>query len=171
MAGGKDLSASKTFAQGNAAPIEFRTLSIHVTETNRSGNFGEGGIGSRKNKGKKRGDLSSESDFFATIDFHKLTPNEIDLCFNSNPTRGLDSNEARRRLQTNGPNTLKMRKPNYVKKILGYLFGGFCSILWVGVITFFICWQPPLSNPPNATNLVLAILIVSLLCVVATLTV
>ncbi|KAG0326202.1 hypothetical protein BGZ99_009909 [Dissophora globulifera] len=142
-------------AQGNAAPIEFRTLSIHVTETHRSGKNANLG---RKDQGKA--DLESEADFFTTVDFHKLSEAEIYLRFNSNGTLGLSKLDAERRLKTNGPNTLTMRKPNYLKKIMGYLFGGFCSILWVGVITFFVCWQPPLSNPPNITNLALAILVI-----------
>ncbi|GJJ70043.1 hypothetical protein EMPS_02392 [Entomortierella parvispora] len=174
MAGEKDLGNRKSLAlartqtieraQGNAVPIEFRTLSIHVTETNRSGKQGTGKAFSKKGgNGKKDADLSSESDFFATVDFHKLAPNEIDLRFNSNATQGLTSSEAKRRLQAHGLNTLQMRKPSYLKKILGYLFGGFCSILWVGVITFFICWQPPLSDPPNVTNLALAILVIAVI--------
>ncbi|KAG0046490.1 hypothetical protein BGZ83_008342 [Gryganskiella cystojenkinii] len=172
MAGEKDLAGTRKSlalvrtqtierAQGNAVPIEFRTLSIHVTETRQSGKLGPDSRS--KKKGKKDADLSSESDFFATVDFHRLTPNEIDLRFNSNESQGLNSDEARRRLQAHGPNTLQMRKPNYVKKVLGYLFGGFCSILWVGVITFFVCWQPPLSDPPNVTNLALAILIIAVI--------
>ncbi|KAG0314323.1 hypothetical protein BG000_005577, partial [Podila horticola] len=146
-------------AQGNAVPIEFRTLSIHVTETQRSG---KGGFFSKKNakgKEKKEDELASESDYFATVDFHKLTTAELALRFNSNEALGLPQNEAQRRLQANGPNSLNARKPNYVKKVLGYVFGGFCSVLWVGVLTFFLCWQPPLSNPPNVTNLALAILV------------
>ncbi|KAF9436246.1 hypothetical protein BGZ76_004474 [Entomortierella beljakovae] len=151
-------------AQGNAVPIEFKTLSIHVNETQRSWRFGNVGEKSRKSswgwkdKGKED-DLSSETDFFSTADFHKLTPVEISLRFNTNEALGLTKADASRRLATNGPNTLMARKPNYFLKVLGYLFGGFCSILWVGVITFVICWRPPLSNPPNVTNLALAILI------------
>ncbi|KAF9574935.1 hypothetical protein EC968_004936 [Mortierella alpina] len=144
-------------AQGNAVPIEFRTLSIHVTETQRTGEFKLKGS---KGKKKKEEDMSAETDFFSTVDFHKLTAAEISLRFNSNEALGLEAAEANRRLQANGPNTLETRKPNYVKKILGYLFGGFCSVLWIGVITFFVCWQPPLSNPPNPTNLALAILVI-----------
>ncbi|KAK3817771.1 MAG: hypothetical protein J3Q66DRAFT_381051 [Benniella sp.] len=149
-------------AQGNAVPIEYRTLSMHVTETQRSNKTGEfnatKGPGG-KGKGKSD-DFSAETDFFATIDFHKLTPAEIDLRFNSNEALGLEQTEAERRLRTSGPNTLDTRKPNYIKKLLGYVFGGFCSVLWIGVITFFVCWQPPLSNPPNVTNLALAILVI-----------
>ncbi|KAF9184051.1 hypothetical protein BGZ51_003587 [Haplosporangium sp. Z 767] len=145
-------------AQGHAAPIEFRSLSIHVTDTQRSNKTGE--FTRDPNKDKKDQDFSAEADFFATVDFHKLSLAEIDLRFNSSNDQGLQQVEAQRRLQANGPNTLDTRRPSYLKKILGYLFGGFCSVLWVGVITFLVCWQPPLSNPPNPTNLALALLVV-----------
>ncbi|KAF9435422.1 hypothetical protein BGZ76_006327 [Entomortierella beljakovae] len=143
--------------QGNAVPIEFRTLSIHVTETHRSNKTGQ----FKTSKTKTDEDLSAETDFFATADFHKLTLAEIALRFNSNETLGLEQAEADRRLQAHGANTLTTRKPNYLKRCLKYVFGGFCSVLWVGVITFFVCWQPPLSNPPNVTNLALALLVAS----------
>ncbi|KAG0004569.1 hypothetical protein BGZ79_008820 [Entomortierella chlamydospora] len=151
-------------AQGNAVPIEFRTLSIHVTETHRSGKQGNVLAKSKKSswgwKGKGRDeDLLDETDFFTTTDFHKLTDAEVYLRFNTNESLGLTKAEAERRFKTNGPNTLTARKPNYLKKVLGYLFGGFCSILWLGVITFIICWRPPLSDPPNITNLALAIVV------------
>lgn len=150
-------------AQGNALPIEFRTLSINVTETHRSNKGTTSAFGSKgKSKPKDEG-IASETDFFATVDFHKLTPAEINLRFNSNETLGLGQVEAERRLRTNGPNTLASRKPSYIKKVLGYVFGGFCSVLWIGVITFFICWQPILQPEAIPTNLALAILVVRIL--------
>ncbi|KAF8939209.1 hypothetical protein EDD21DRAFT_441795 [Dissophora ornata] len=147
-------------AQGNAVPIEFRTLSIQVTETHRSNKTGELKASKGKGKGKSDEDLGSETDFFATVDFHKLTPAEISLRFNTNETLGLEQAEAERRLGANGPNTLDTRKPNYFKKVVGYLFGGFCSVLWIGVITFFVCAEPPLSDPPSVTNLALGFLVI-----------
>ncbi|OAQ29110.1 calcium ATPase [Linnemannia elongata AG-77] len=147
-------------AQGNALPIEFRTLSIHVTETHRSNKEGTTTAFGSKGKAKASKDEASETDFFATVDFHKLTPAEINLRFNSNEALGLEQVEAERRLRTNGPNTLVSRKPNYLKKILGYVFGGFCSVLWIGVITFFICWRPILQPDPIDTNLALAVLVI-----------
>ncbi|KAI8355961.1 hypothetical protein B0O80DRAFT_448399 [Mortierella sp. GBAus27b] len=151
-------------AQGNAIPIEYRTLSIHVTETRKSGKSGRLQEETQKSSWSWRGkskdqELSEETDFFSTLDVHKLSEVEINYRFNTNETLGLSQSEAERRLKVNGPNTMTMRKPNYVKKVLGYLFGGFCSILWLGVITFIICWRPPLSDPPNITNLALAILV------------
>ncbi|GAM28071.1 hypothetical protein SAMD00019534_112470 [Acytostelium subglobosum LB1] len=101
----------------------------------------------------------SDSSFFASLDFHLLGEDELVRRLNTNTTRGLASTECATRLKSNGPNVFDHHRPNYVKKLLSYVFGGFCSILWVGVIVFFICWKP-LSDPPIVTNLALAILVV-----------
>ncbi|KAF8968636.1 hypothetical protein BDZ97DRAFT_1799384 [Flammula alnicola] len=61
------------------------------------------------------------------------------------PMFGVDPERARH-LQRDGPNELLQKRPKYIWKFLGYLFGGFCSILWIGVIV-----------PPNITNLALSI--------------
>jgi sodium/potassium-transporting ATPase subunit alpha len=53
---------------------------------------------------------------------------------------------------------LTPKKSQYWKKILRYVFGDFCSILWVGVVIFFISWKP-LGNPPAPYNLALAIVV------------
>jgi len=110
-----------------------------------------------------------DSEYFAAMDFHKLSTHELNLRFNTSDTVGLDSAASETRLKRNGENILVQRKPNYILKILGYVFGGFCSVLWIGVITFFLCWMP-LSTPPIApggspsvVNLALAILVVSIL--------
>ncbi|KAG0268763.1 hypothetical protein DFQ27_005843 [Actinomortierella ambigua] len=164
-------------AQGNAAPIEFRTLSVHVTETQRSGKSLSktgGKRGSSKTKAPKKkwfglfgrqdesedpDETEIEADYFSTIELHKLTIPELQLRFGSNETLGLEGSEAKRRLASHGPNKMDHRKPNLWKKLFWYIFGGFCSVLWIGVITFFLCWQPPLSNPPAPMFLALAILV------------
>ncbi|KAF9975980.1 hypothetical protein BGZ73_000145 [Actinomortierella ambigua] len=164
-------------AQGNAAPIEFRTLSVHVTETHRSGRSlskaGGHHSSSKAKASKKRwfgifgqkdetedpDETEVEADYFSTLEFHKLTIPELQLRFGSNSTLGLEGAEAKRRLASHGLNKMDHRKPNLWKKLFWYIFGGFCSVLWIGVITFFICWQPPLSNPPAPMFLALAILV------------
>ncbi|KAF9905278.1 hypothetical protein EC991_001877 [Linnemannia zychae] len=155
-----DLVRTQTLerAKGHAVPIEFRTLSMQVTETQRTSKTGD--LELAKGKGKNDSDDTPETDFFSALDFHKLTIPEISLRFNTNETLGLPQAEAQRRLATNGPNTLDTRKPNYIKKILKYVFGGFCSVLWVGVITFFVCWRPVLQPEPIPTNLALAVLVI-----------
>ncbi|KAF9583810.1 hypothetical protein BGW38_008450, partial [Lunasporangiospora selenospora] len=154
-------------AQGNAIPIEFRSLSIHVTETHLSNKKGAP-INASKGKDLKEDAFAAETDFFTSVKYHKLSPAEISLSFNSDETKGLSHDEAERRLKANGLNKLDMRKPNYVKKVLGYIFGGFCSILWIGAFTFLLCWQPPLSDPPNITNFALAMLIIFVIFLQAT---
>lgn len=150
---GEDIIRPTDTTGHSNIPVEFRTLSIQVTET----------INQQQDDKK---DLD-DSEYFASMDFHKLTPQEIVQRFNTSDTLGLESTSAANRLKRNGENILTQRRPNYLFKILKYIFGGFCSVLWVGVITFFLCWMP-LSTPPIApggspsvVSLALAILVVS----------
>lgn len=151
---GEDVRRSGHTEAGHAnIPIEFRTLSIHVTE-------------SMKVPQDDKKDMD-DSEYFAAMDFHKLTSQEVTQRFNTSDTLGLENSAAENRLKRNGENVLAQRRSNYLFKVLGYVFGGFCSVLWIGVITFFLCWMP-LSTPPitpggtpSVVNLALAILVVS----------
>ncbi|KAG6917761.1 hypothetical protein DXG01_001166 [Tephrocybe rancida] len=124
----------------HSLPIGFRTLSIQVTESVHHGKTNDGVV-----------------DFFGTLIFHSVDVKNLCNMFGISPNSGLDNVAAARNIQRDGKNTIAQAKPKYLWKLLGYLFGGFCSILWIGVIVFFICWRP-LSNPPSPTNLALAVL-------------
>ncbi|ORX48828.1 putative Na/K ATPase alpha 1 subunit [Hesseltinella vesiculosa] len=137
-------------------PIKFRTLSINVTNSI--------GGDTAETVGKKKKDMD-DSEYFASLSFHKLSNDDIVKQLNSSEKLGLDSTSAQTRLKLNGRNVFITRRPNYVWKILRYVFGGFCSILWIGVITYFLCWMP-LSTPPivpggspSVINLALAIVV------------
>ncbi|CAO3652453.1 unnamed protein product [Cunninghamella echinulata] len=136
-------------------PIKFRTLSINVTNS----------IYEKGEETKKKKDMD-DSEYFASMDFHKLSGDEVIQRLNTSEKLGLDTNAADTRLKLNGANTFDRKRPNYIIKILKYVFGGFCSVLWVGVITFFLCWMP-LSTPPvvpdgkpSVINLALAIVVI-----------
>ena len=101
----------------------------------------------------------SDADFFAGLEFHKLSVDEVCQRLNVSQTLGLDKGAAAKRLQRNGPNKLSKSNPQYWKKLVRYLFGDFCSVLWIGVIIFFISWKP-LGDPPQPYNLALAILVI-----------
>lgn len=149
-------------------PIEYRTLSIHVYDSKRF--EGPGGVdkakakkntwrwGGNKTIAQDGAALDDNVDFFGQLDIHSVTPHLVCQRFNVSPDIGLDSPAAAKRLQRNGPNVFAKRKSQYWKKILRYVFGDFCSILWVGVIIFFISWRP-LGNPPAPYNLALAIVV------------
>ncbi|KAG6915622.1 hypothetical protein DXG01_010698 [Tephrocybe rancida] len=133
---------SSTVNQDRSLPIAFRTLSIQVTES--------------QHATKHKDDVVN---FFEHLTYHAVDVDKLCKMFGITAERGLDQAVAARNIQRDGRNTIALTKPNYVWKFLGYLFGGFCSILWVGVIIFFICWRP-LSNPPSPTNLALAIVVI-----------
>ncbi|KJZ69730.1 hypothetical protein HIM_10870 [Hirsutella minnesotensis 3608] len=130
--------------------IEYRTLSIHAAESRN--------VASTQTADFKTGE-KDDQDYFNKLNFHQLSPDQICQQLNVAKGEGLSDSSAAHRIQRDGRNTLPKPKTNYWKKMLLYLFGGFCSVLWVGVIIFFICWRP-LSDPPSPTNLALAILVI-----------
>eukprot|EP01132_Coremiostelium_polycephalum_P002231 gene2231-2750_t len=159
----------------NVLPIEFRTMSIQVSDTIQANNARKllqeikkakeasnqtsAAAASSSSSPSKVIKATNDTSYFASLDTHKLSTSELSIKLGTDSEMGLPASEAIRRLNANGPNQLSTHRPNYLKKILYYLFGGFCGVLWVGVIVFFLCWQP-LSDPPSTTNLALAILII-----------
>ncbi|KAG6827950.1 hypothetical protein H0H92_009858 [Tricholoma furcatifolium] len=132
--------------QNHSIPIGFRTLSIQVTESQHPG-------------GKKQGEVV---DFFEQLTYHTVGVEKLLEMFATSYDRGLESAVASRNIQRDGKNVIVQARPQYIWKLVGYLFGGFCSILWCGVVIFFVCWRP-LSNPPSPTNLALAIVVIGVI--------
>ncbi|EGX95017.1 Na/K ATPase alpha 1 subunit, putative [Cordyceps militaris CM01] len=138
--------------------IEYRTLSINVAEsraidteeTSADLKAAAAATGVAKDK--------ADQDYFAQLTYHHLSTDQITQQLNVSRRDGLSASMAAHRQQRDGLNTLPRAKTNYWKKVLGYVFGGFCSVLWVGVVIFFLCWRP-LSSPPSIVNLALAILV------------
>ncbi|SNX88120.1 K, P-type ATPase [Melanopsichium pennsylvanicum] len=140
------IKVPRTQTTRSHIPIGFRTLSIQVYESQGI----EAGKGDKKDQ--------SDADFFGSLDYHTVDANALAQRFNVHPDSGLDGAAATRRLERNGKNVLTQKKNKYWLKLFNYTFGGFCSILWIGVIVFFISWKP-LGNPPQAYNLALAIVV------------
>ncbi|KAF7552214.1 hypothetical protein G7Z17_g4463 [Cylindrodendrum hubeiense] len=132
--------------------IEYRTLSIQVTEAKQNDDPLEEAKNATGLGGKE------DEDYFAKLQYHELQVEQLCQQLNISSEAGLSENAAAIRLERDGNNSLPHPKTNYIKKTLKYIFGGFCSVLWVGAIIFFLCWQP-LSSPPSAQNLSLAVLI------------
>ncbi|KAJ9117762.1 hypothetical protein QFC20_000040 [Naganishia adeliensis] len=131
------------------AVAEFRTLSIHVTDTQR----GAAGATSKKQISKAVKDL-------ATLDFHSISIEEAEQRFSTSVKFGLDSEQATRRLKSNGPNKISKPPNKWWKKWLGYIFGGFGSLLILAAILCFIAWKPLGEPNPSVANLALAIVLV-----------
>ncbi|KAH7173349.1 uncharacterized protein B0J16DRAFT_349923 [Fusarium flagelliforme] len=128
--------------------IEYRTLSIQVTEAKQT----------VESDDSKTTNSKTDEDYFSKLQYHELQVEQLCQQLNVSSGEGLSESAAATRLERDGKNTLPHPKTNYIKRTLKYIFGGFCSVLWVGAIIFFLCWQP-LSNPPSNQNLSLAVLI------------
>ncbi|KAL4971361.1 hypothetical protein BDW66DRAFT_155739 [Aspergillus desertorum] len=150
------ISRTRSLSRSGNVPIEFRRISFQITESEAKREaFGDNAA--RLKSATKGGNLH-DADYFESINFHSVDP-AILLRNLETADCGLAQRDAAARLLRDGKNTFPHRKPSYFKKIIQYIFGGFCSVLWVGVIVFFICWRPLGDPNPAAYNLGLAILI------------
>lgn len=144
--------------------IEYRTLSIHVSESRQA----QPDRASQKHAiADSKLKQEASEDYFAGLSYHEQSKQQVCQLLNVAPDQGLSDEAAAVRLERDGRNMLPRQKTNYFKKVFWYTFGGFCSVLWVGVIVFFLCRQP-LSDPPSATNLALAVLVLIVIFLQAT---
>lgn len=180
----KRLHASKipSMKQNNKYSKSFRTLSINVYDSQRfpsekasknkitpSDKFTWHSLVTSLSslfRSTPKGTNQKDVDYFASLDFHSIGAEELCQRLSVSPTVGLDNEAVRRRIDRNGKNVFAPAKRHYWKKILRYLFGDFCSILWIGVIVFMISWRP-LGDPPQAYNLALAIVVLIVILVQA----
>ena len=94
-----------------------------------------------------------------TLNYHKLSLNELSTFFNTSLTDGLPESESKQMLIKNGKNILQHHKKNIILKLTSYLFTGFCGLLWIGSIVSILSWKP-IGNPPDPTNLGMGILLI-----------
>lgn len=132
-------------------PIEFRTLSIQVTETQAKAS--DPPLKDTKNT------HNENRDYFEQLEYHTLSTQDVCSRFNVFQEQGLSNEAAATRLQRDGKNAIPSQPEHVWRKLFWYVFGGFCSVLWIGVIIFFICWRPLGDPNPAAYNLGLAILV------------
>lgn len=90
--------------------------------------------------------------------FHKMSLSELSQSLGTSLTNGLDQMCASQLLLKNGRNKIKPRKKSTIKQILGYMFSGFCGVLWISAFICLLAWRP-IGNPPDPTNLGLGILL------------
>jgi sodium/potassium-transporting ATPase subunit alpha len=91
-------------------------------------------------------------------EYHKFNFKQLTNKFNTSLESGLTSTSAKNRLEQDGKNILSTNKKNILKKILSYLFTGFCGLLWVASLICVMAWKP-IGYPPDPTNLGLAVLL------------
>ncbi|KAI9095264.1 hypothetical protein DFS34DRAFT_595321 [Phlyctochytrium arcticum] len=149
--GGMDITpASDVGRHDSHGIVMFRTLTLQVAPS---------GTAPQSSQTHDK-TTALEVDYFSSLTFQKDDVAKVCQQFSVDESTGLDKTVAARRQARDGKNVIAQKRANYIWQLLGYLFGGFNSVLIIGAIVFFLCWRPPLSNPPSVTNLALAILVV-----------
>lgn len=100
------------------------------------------------------------------LEWHTVTPDEVFRRLSTEISRGLSEEQIRRRVIEYGKNVPSPAPTHRTKKIFGYFFKVFGSVLLIGSILVFICWKP-LGNPPTQANLALAIVLLAVFVVQA----
>ena len=101
---------------------------------------------------------SKQIEQVASQTYHKMSEDDLNRAFNTSCTQGLTSEEAAKLLAKNGANVLPPPRTHLMRQLLGYSFGGFCSLLWIGALICFLAWKP-IGSPPDPTNLGLGVLL------------
>ena len=134
-----------------ALPTVYRTVSFNISH---SQDRAQAAATKEAAKAKAQTD-----DAFADIEWHTIDHIAIYKQLETSPDSGLNSTQASAKLTQYGRNVPSKPSSQLPRKMFGYFFGGFGSILFVGAILVFISWKP-LGNPPQIANLALAIVLV-----------
>lgn len=95
---------------------------------------------------------------YSAIDWHIITPNEVCNRLSTSPQQGLSPDAASQKLKEYGPNVPSPPPSTLFRRLVGYFFGGFGTILMTASVLVFIAWKP-LGDPPAQANLALAIVL------------
>ncbi|KAM7534854.1 hypothetical protein Aperf_G00000107226 [Anoplocephala perfoliata] len=118
-----------------------------------------------KKDGKK--DLNELKQELA-MDEHQISLDELFARLGTNPDTGLTSEQAKTRLERDGPNALTPPKttPEWVK-FCKNMFGGFSILLWIGAILCFIAHSivSSVQEDPTNDNLYLGIVLAAVVII------
>jgi sodium/potassium-transporting ATPase subunit alpha len=160
-AGGTELTARRTLSiqaptvpTSARLPIEFRTLSLHLENSKRPDGRGKESKGTVKGRlypsyfplfptgRQKNADRSICFAFtdLSDLDWHNVSIEEALRRLAVAPKTGLDAAQAQRRAAQFGANQISPAPSRLLRKIAGWVFGGFGSLLLVGSILCFLAW-------------------------------
>ncbi|OBR04367.1 Na+/H+/K+ antiporter P-type ATPase [Colletotrichum higginsianum IMI 349063] len=127
-------------------PIQYRTVSIEIEEYK-----------TKSEAIKKAKNVATE---LSELEWHILSVDEILRRQSSSLADGLSPDQVQRRVAHYGRNAPSPAPTNHTKRILGYFFKGFGTVLLLASVLVFIAWKP-LGSPPAVANLALAIVLLA----------
>ncbi|KAF2499010.1 calcium ATPase [Lophium mytilinum] len=142
----RSISRRRIVEPGVVLPTAYRTLSINIEDSK--------SLDVKEPKHSKTKENASVED----LDWHIISTEEAARRLSTSTKNGLSNDQVARRLKEHGRNVLSAPPSRWLIKTLGYLFGGFGSILLTASILVFIAWKP-LGQPPAIANLALGIVL------------
>ncbi|THD24828.1 Sodium/potassium-transporting ATPase subunit alpha-B [Fasciola hepatica] len=123
---------------------------------------------SKKNKKSLKDDDLNDLKQELDMDEHRISLEELYMRLSTDPVNGLTAEQAKTRLERDGPNALTPPKttPEWVK-FCKQLFGGFSLLLWFGVVLCFIAFSIETSTyeEPPKDNLYLGIVLTAVVLI------
>lgn len=130
-----------------ALPITYRTVSYAIEETKEQERVEA--VRAKKDAAAELGDL----------EWHTLSINEIETRLSTSLIQGLSKEQVELKQKEFGKNTPSKPPSDLFSRVMGYMFGGFGSVLLIGGVLVTITYKP-LGNPdPQVANLALAIVL------------
>ncbi|WYZ42351.1 hypothetical protein EsH8_VI_000050 [Colletotrichum jinshuiense] len=127
-------------------PIQYRTVSFEIDEYKQ-----------KTEAVKKAKNVATE---LSELEWHILKVDEVLRRLSTSLVDGLSPDQIQRRVAHYGRNAPSPPPSNNTKRILGYFFKGFGTVLLVASVLVFIAWRP-LGSPPAVANLALAIVLLA----------
>ncbi|KAB8356427.1 hypothetical protein FH972_024010 [Carpinus fangiana] len=149
------LSRRRPIDPAHVLPIEYRTLSFRIEDSSE-----RKPIDAQKHSAKAAAELGN-------LDWHTISVNEVLARLSTSLAGGLGEIQIQTAVEQYGRNIPSKPPSQLGRKIFGYMFGGFGSILLLGAVLVFIAWKP-LGNPnPAVANMALAIVLVAVFVIQA----
>ena len=130
-----------------ALPITYRTVSYAIEESKEK---------QRVEAVKVKRDAATE---FGDLEWHTLSVNDVQTQLSTSLVQGLSKGQVDMKAKEFGKNMPSKPPSDLLTRVLGYLFGGFGSILLIGGILVIITYKPLGEPNPAQANLALGIVL------------
>lgn len=138
-----------------ALPVTFRTVSYAIEETKEK---------ERVEADKVKKDAATE---FSDLEWHTWSIDEVENRFETSIKQDLASEQVVRKQKEFGKNAPSKPPSDLLSRLMGYMFGGFGSVLLIGGILVTITYKPHGEPNPAIANLALAIVLYAVFAIQA----
>lgn len=136
------IQASATGNPSARLPVEFRTMSLQLESAGKAqpANNSKNVVKGTCCAPPLQGTFLTPTTDLSDLDWHHVSVDEALRRLGVSPNTGIDTPQVQRRAAQYGPNQISPPPSRMVRKVLGWVFGGFGSLLLAASIVCFIAW-------------------------------